>query len=249
MFDVLVLSGAHHDVRARWLTTSMLAHGALVALAAAVTGGAIDQAPPAPTESAVLFFVPKPPPPPPPAATRPPPPETPRLVIAEPPPKGFQTIAAPVEIPTDIPPVDLTQKPLDPRDFTGRGVEGGVADGIVGGTGRVDTGLPQGGLDAIYEATTSDERFQPAVLVSRAEPKYPAALASLGVEGKVSVEFVIDTAGTVEPASFQVLESTHQAFEQAARAVVLSARFRPARLSAHPVRQLSRQAIRFVAAR
>jgi TonB family protein len=179
----------------------------------------------------------------------PPPPEikheplAPAVVIAEPPPKGFQTIATLQDIPTVIPPVDLTQRPLDPRDFTGRGVEGGIAAGVVGGTGKVDGAE---GLNAIYEATTTDASFEQATMVSQPMPRYPKSLEAVGIEGRVAFEFVIDTTGAVEPASIRVLESTHEAFDAAARAALTGAIFRPARLSGRPVRQLTRQSIRFL---
>src|SRR5207237_8965434 len=38
--------------------------------------------------------------------------------------KGFQTVAVPAQIPTDIPPVDLLQR-FDPKDYSGSGIEGG----------------------------------------------------------------------------------------------------------------------------
>lgn len=245
MFEVLIASGAHLDLRARWMTTSVATHGMLVALALATTGKALETRDVTAADPTMLLFVPKPPPPPPPPEARPEP-QVRQIVVAEPPPKGFQTIAAPKDIPTVIPPVDLTQRALDPRDFTGRGVEGGVGDGVIGGTGPV-AAPDAGALDAIYEATTRDERFEPASLLSQPVPRYPPALAAIGVEGRVKVEFVIDTAGQVEPASVRVLESSHPAFEDAARATVVGASFRPARLSTRPVRQLTRQAIRFVA--
>jgi protein TonB len=245
MFEVLVASSAHLDLRPRWITTSVVSHAILVALAVATTGKALTSSAAAPPDPAMLLFVPKPPPPPPPEAKPEPPVQ--RVVVAEPPPKGFQTVAAPKDLPTMIPPIDLTQRRLDPRDFTGRGVEGGVADGVVGGTGQVTSALEGAGLDAIYEATTRDERFQPATLLSQPVPKYPPALAAVGVEGRVKVEFVVDTTGKVEAGSVRILESSHQAFEDAARGTVLGAAFRPARLNSRPVRQLTRQAIRFVA--
>jgi len=167
------------------------------------------------------------------------------MIITAPPPRGFQTVAALQDIPKVIPPVDLTQPALDPRDFTGRGVEGGIAAGVLGGTGEVGTA---GELDRIYEATTSDARFEQASVVSEPTPRYPAALEAVRVEGRVALEFVIDTTGHVEPSSIRILESTHAAFEAAASDAVVRAIFRPARLSRHPVRQLTRQSIRFVAA-
>src|SRR5256885_11842287 len=50
--------------------------------------------------------------------------------------KGFQTVVAPTDIPTNIPPVNL-QEHFDPRDYSCVGVEGGVATGIVPGSDQV----------------------------------------------------------------------------------------------------------------
>jgi len=240
MFEILVASGAHADVKAPWLTTSIVTHALLIAVAVVLTRAALD-APRVPSsEDVMLLFVPKAPEPPPPAAIKPEKP-APILTLAEPPPRGFQTVAAPSDMPTVIPPIELNQRPLDPRDFTGRGVEGGVADGVVGGAVPV-------ARDAIYEAATNVPGFDPAVVLSQPMPKYPAALASVGVEGRVTVEFVIDTTGKVEPLSVRVIESTHQAFELAARRAITGSIFRPAHLSTVAVRQLTRQSVRFVAA-
>jgi TonB family protein len=238
MFDVLLESGPHLQVRARWLTTSVVTHGLIVVLAVLATRAALE-APKVIPERVIFLFVPKP--------TEPPPPEpkaqTPAtsLVSTEPPPKGFQTVVIPTEIPNVIPPIDLEQRPLDPRDFTGRGVEGGVAHGVVGGTGPVE-------IEALYEATTSLEGFEPASVVSQPLPKYPATLAAVGIEGRVMVEFVIDTTGRIEPGSIHATESTHPAFEAAARETMQGSLFHPARLGSRPVRQLTRQSVRFVAA-
>jgi TonB family protein len=243
MFDVLIASSGHPQVRVRWVTTSAITHALLIGLAVSVTRSAIENAPVVTADPAILLFVAKPSPPPPPEVK--PEPVVAPIVATAPPPKGFQTVMAPRDIPDVIPPVDLTQRRLDPRDFTGRGVEGGVANGLVGGTGPVG---PSGGdLNAIYEATTKDDRFEQAVVVAPAAPRYPAVLAAVGIEGNVGVEFVIDTLGRVEPASIRILHSTHEAFESSTRTAVAAAVFRPARLSAHPVRQLTRQSIRFVA--
>ena len=42
--------------------------------------------------------------------------------------KGFQTVIAPTEIPTNIPPINLQEK-FDPKDYSGSGIEGGIAAG------------------------------------------------------------------------------------------------------------------------
>jgi len=244
MLDILVASGAGLELRPRWLTTSVLTHAAVVTLAVVATKGALDH-PKVTPDAAILLYVPRPDPEPATPEVKPAPP-SPDRAIAAPPPKGFQTIAAPADIPTVIPPVDLTQRRLDPRDFTGRGVEGGIAAGVVGGTGKADA---SDALDAIYEASTSDSRFEQAVMISQPLPRYPAPLQAAGIDGRVVLEFVIDTAGRVEPASLRVLESTHPAFDASAREALARASFHPARLGARPVRQLTRQAIRFTTAR
>ena len=138
------------------------------------------------------------------------------------------------EIPTVIPPVDLNQRPFDPRDFTGRGMEGG--------RGRWSGGRhrPRSRVDEIYQATTNLPGFEPAMVLSQPTPEYPAALASVGIEGRVEVQFVIDTTGKVEPSSFQVVKSTQVGFEPAARTAIMGSVFRPAqtqqcsRSPAHP---------------
>ena len=239
MFDVLVASGIHLDLRPKWVTTSMVTHALVIALAIVATKGALDAPRVGVPEETMLLFIPKPEPPPPPEVKSQ---SAPNLVVAEPPPKGFQTVTAPTDIPNLIPPIDLNQRPLDPRDFSGIGVEGGVANGLVGGTGVVAKG------DAIYEATTVLEGFDPAVLLSQPAPKYPEALASAGVTGVVMIEFVVDTAGKAEPRSIRIIETSHPAFEGAARIAVMGALFRPAHLGAVPIRQLTRQRVRFVAA-
>jgi TonB family protein len=241
MFDILVASGTHLELRPRWVSMSLVVHTLVVTLAAVASQKALD-APIITPERAILLFAPKAPEPPrPPEVKRAP---SPRMVIAEAPAKGFQTVAALQDLPKVIPAIDLTQPPLDPRDFTGRGVEGGVADGVVGGTGVVSTSA--GVLDAVYQATTEDARFEQAALVSQPAPRYPRALEAAGVEGRVALEFVIDTTGRVEPASIRILQSSHDAFDVEARAALTGARFRPAKFSGHPVRQLTRQSIRFV---
>jgi protein TonB len=170
----------------------------------------------------------------------------PNLVLADnPPPKGFQTVLAPRDIPTTIPPVDLKTRPLDPRDYTGRGVEGGIARGVVGGTGKVD---PESlAEDVVYTATTELPSFEPARLISQPAPRYPPVLQQIGLSGRVVLQFIVDTAGRVESTSIHIMESTNEGFESPARESVAAAVFHPARLGPKPVRQLARQGVRFIA--
>lgn len=175
------------------------------------------------------------------------------IVVANPPPVGFQTVAALAEIPTDIPPVDLNAKPFDPRDFTGKGAEGGIADGVVGGTGKVTdlaATFVKGEEDdraARRRVFTSAELADPAQIVSQPAPTYPPLLQRAGISGVVELQFIIDTLGRVEPASVKVLSSTHDPFAEEAVKAIKDSRFRPGRQRGDPIRQMVQQRVRFEA--
>jgi TonB family protein len=134
--------------------------------------------------------------------------------------KGFQTVAVPAQIATDMPAVDLQQR-FDPKDYSGSGVEGGRASGIVVSGNEV------------YAEALVEER--PALL-SAPPPVYPALLKQAGIQGRVILPAVIDTTGRVEPASIRILKSPHPAFDQPTKDWVLKALFRPARLRGRGVR-------------
>jgi TonB family protein len=249
MLDVLVVSRPPYRRRPQGVVGSILTHVLLLALVVEATRASADIRP-APVADTTLVFLRRLAPP----AVRPA--EAPRpkedmagnanvIVVADPPPKGFQTIVAPKDIPTTIPPIDLKARALDPRDYTGRGVEGGVAHGVVGGTGKVDPESPA--EEVIYLATTDDARFEPAVLISQPIPKYPPVLREIGLSGRVVLQFVVDTTGRVDSASIRVMESTNDGFEAPARESVAAAVFHPARLGPQPVRQRARQPVRFIA--
>lgn len=90
----------------------------------------------------------------------------------------------------------------------------------------------------VAEAYTADQVDRAARPDSGAEgPAYPDSLYRAGVTGRVVIEFVVDTAGRVEPASLDVLEATHPAFIEAVRAALMVAHFQAARLGGHAVRQ------------
>lgn len=175
------------------------------------------------------------------------------IVVANPPPVGFQTVAALAEIPKDLPPVDLNAKAFDPRDFTGRGVEGGIADGVVGGTGKViDEAASYAKGDGEDPAArrrvfTTAELADPAQIISQPAPKYPPLLQEAGISGMVELQFVIDTLGRVELGSVKVLNATHDPFAEAAVKAIVDSRFRPGRQRGEPIRQLVMQRVRFEA--
>ncbi len=87
--------------------------------------------------------------------------------------------------------------------------------------------------DAPTPASLMDE--WPAFL-SGPPLQYPNLLRQAGIQGRVVVHAIIDTAGRAEPWSVHVIESPHPGFDQAARNFVLEAQFRPGRMRARDVR-------------
>ncbi|HEU5169704.1 MAG TPA: energy transducer TonB [Gemmatimonadales bacterium] len=247
MFELLVASGWRAG---RPLGESLLSLG----LHAVVIFGAVEAsrnvaraASDRPADTTMLFLLrpdPDPPPPKPPEVSAPPPAA---VIVATPPPKGFQTVVAPEDMPTAIPPVDLSQPALDPRNFTGKGVEGGIADGVIGGTGPVDAPVTvTAAVSAVFTAAELDE---PAQVIHQPEPRFPPVLQAAGVEGAVQLEFVIGTTGKVENRSVTVILGTDSAFAEPAREAILGSTFRPARMQGRAVRQLARQTVRFTLVR
>ena len=136
--------------------------------------------------------------------------------------KGFQTVVAPDVIPTNIPPVNL-QEHFDPKDYSGSGVEGGLASGMV----------PTGN-EVFMEAIVEEK---PTVL-SGPIPVYPELLKQAQIQGRVLVQAIVDTLGRAEPNSVKVLQSPNPGFDQSAKTYVLKALFRPARVHGRAVRVL-----------
>ncbi len=149
-------------------------------------------------------------------------PPEPQPVQLDVPLKGFQTVIAPEVMPTNIPPVNLSEK-FDPKDYSGSGVEGGIATGIV----------PTGN-EVFMEAIVEEK---PSVL-SGLQPQYPELLRQAGIQGRVMVQAIIDTTGRAEPPSVKVVSSPNPGFDQPAKNYVLKALFRPARVHGRAVRVL-----------
>ena len=233
---VLVASRPVHVASRSSVSGSILTHfgmGALVVIATLSKPARSNGV----TSDTTLIFLP-------PVAAAPDVPAPVRPPAENPPPKGFQTVATPTAVPTELPPVNLEEQPLDPADFTGIGVEGGVADGVVGGTGDADS-AGTGPADGLYDAATDDARYTAARVVRQVAPDYPPGLRRARVEGSVIIRFVVDTLGRVEPASVEVLESSLAEFNQPAILAMLATRFAAARFDGRAVRQLTNQRISF----
>ena len=161
--------------------------------------------------------------------------EPPVVTSLEPPPKGFQVLTAPVEIPKDIPPVNLDQR-FDPRDYSGVGVEGGVFSGVEGGTGPVVD------LVQVFEEAVVDEVPE---RISCPVPEYPRMMQQASIEGQVLLQFVVEVDGHVKGDNIEVLQASHRAFEGPARDMISRCLFRPGRVRAKPVRVLVQMPIVF----
>jgi periplasmic protein TonB len=124
------------------------------------------------------------------------------------------------------------------------------------------TGASVSGADTVWELNPSrgragGERRTDGVLSAEAvevaaaaipggpTPRYPEALRAAGVEGRVTLEFVVDTAGRVDPHSIRVLESTADAFVASVRDALAGTRYHPALVAGHPVAQRVRQEFAF----
>jgi len=163
----------------------------------------------------------------------PPPPKN-EIASVAPMPKGFQTLAIPTNIPVVIPPPSQNSS-FNAADFSGVGVEGGIAHGVT-------TTGPVIRSDQPYLESVVEERPE---AISGPPPRYPDLLRQAGIDGRVLLEFVVDTSGHVERGSVKVLSSTNQLFEQPAREAISQWTFRPGKISNHPVRVRVQQPINF----
>ena len=167
-----------------------------------------------------------------------PPPPKQELATVAAPPKGFQTLSMPTNIPINIPPPSANTS-FNAADFSGVGVEGGVARGI-------QTTGPVVRTDQPYLESVVEERPE---RVSGPLPKYPEILKQAGIEGRVVVEAIIDTTGHAERGSIKILSSTNQLFEAPARECIAATTFRPGKIAGRAVRVRIQQPFNFAVQR
>lgn len=234
MFNQLLESKAKKEKLAGGTLFSVVLHGGLIAAAVAATAGAGIAEDKSKTEKVQFVEMKKEAPKPKPKEPPPPPPE---VVVKAPPPKGFQVLRAPVEIPIKIPDIDLSKKVTNEEDFSGKGVRGGIAKGVEGGT-------PQ-----IIDPNQTYFEFQVEKPVSQipgtGAPRYPDALRSSGVEGEVQAQFVVNENGRAEPSTFKVLKATNDLFASAVRTALPNMRFYAAEVGGKKVKQLVQQSFQF----
>jgi protein TonB len=78
-----------------------------------------------------------------------------------------------------------------------------------------------------------------------AAPAYPLKLLQSHIMGSVYAQYVVDTTGFADTASFKVLTSTNLEFVIAVREALPYMRFRPAKIGSLKVRQLVEQQFSF----
>jgi protein TonB len=221
MFTTLLESRAPRTRRFAGTVVSALIHGALIAGAVLVTLPRSVDANPEPRTPPEVFWIPILHPPEPPRR------QLHDVLTSEP---GTRLPAEPISITfRDRPSVDIDVGPtlvdheilerggVDPATPIGWGARNGVA-----GDGHA------------WEANQVDR--PPALAGGAIQPRYPASLHAAGIEGRVVLQFVVDTLGRAEPGSVSVIEASHTLFAEAVREVLPRYRFMPGEAGGHRVR-------------
>ncbi|MFN2636161.1 MAG: energy transducer TonB [Gemmatimonadaceae bacterium] len=235
MFNQLIESKPKKEKMAGGTLFSIIFHTVLIggAVYATARAGIKDEK----TKAEKIQFVEMKKEPPKPEPDKPPPPK--EVVIKPPPPKGFQVLRAPLKIDIKIPEIDLSKAVTNENDFSGKGVKGGVANGVVGGKAIVDN-------QTYFEFQVE----KPAEMLSDSpKPRYPSVLESSGIAGEVQAQFVVNTDGRADMSEFKVLKSTNELFTQAVKNVLPRMHFSPAMIGGKPVKQLVQQSFQFAVPR
>jgi protein TonB len=243
---------------------SIILHVAVIFLAVFATARAGTQKRERVKAENVRFVAVKKAEPPPPPKTPPPPkkveapkpkpkaPEPPKIkapelpkVEAPAPPKGFQVVPPPVSVPTALPSIDLSKAVTNEADFSGKGVAGGKADGVEGGTGKEgDTGKSAG----VKEEHGPYMEFQvekPVEKIGGDSPEYPSSLRESGVEGQVLAQFVVNESGRADMGTFKVLNSSNPQFTAAVKNALPRMKFSAAQIGGKKVQQLVQMPFQF----
>src|SRR5512140_614607 len=222
MFTNLIESKPQKSKSLGGTIASIAIHAILITLAVYVTAHAGEKIVEKNRQEDVVFAKqPKPPPP--------------DVVAAPPPPKGFQVLTAPINIPDKIPDVDLSKAVTDEKDFSGKGVAGGKANGVVGG-------VPQNSDQPYFEFQVE----KPALpREGNPNPKYPSMLESSRVEGEVLAQFVVDTTGKADMSTFKVLSSSNELFASSLKSTLPQWKFYLAEAGGHKVKQIVQLPLKF----
>ena len=143
---------------------------------------------------------------------------------------GVLTLNDVVNVPDQLPDVELATRPPNDGDWLGTALPHDRGTGIPGMV------APSGG---IYTASQVDE---PVVAMPGSPgPRYPEMFRAAGVQGEVVATFVVDTTGRADPASFMILRETDAVFGSAVRNALSAMRFIPAKAGGRKVKQQVQQ--------
>lgn len=164
----------------------------------------------------------------------PPEPEAPPPVV-----KGTQMLVPPEEPPPTIAPPSTNEQAVNPEDFSGQGVEGGVAKGVEGGVAQSTVEREAPADEGTYELTAVEDL--PSLrnrsdFARQLERNYPPLLRDAGVTGTVQVRFRVLEDGRVDGESITITNSTHEQFNDPTMRAVRAMRFSPAKVNGRPVK-------------
>ena len=236
---------------------SLVLHLTILFLAIFATARAGARRAEKPRETKVSFVAVKKDEPPPPPKKEPPkeapkPKATPKVVnlptlpkeVAPAPPKGFKVVVAPVNVPTNLPTIDLSKAITNENDFSGKGVAGGSDKGVKGGTGTEgDIGKLAGVAD--HGPYMEFQVEKPVEKIGGDSPVYPPSLRDSGVEGQVLAQFVVNESGRYEGGSLKILSSSNPAFTAAVKDALPRMRFSAAQIGGKKVQQLVQMPFQF----
>lgn len=233
MFGRLPESRAKPQFRIGGTFVSVTIHALMIAGVVALTANA-HVAAPDPVVERLAALVDVSPPPPPPAR------QPPRVASASATPvaAGTPSLVAPITVPLDLPPIQLSATALsdDVLSRTPRGIVGGATSGNRAAVGAL---LPN-------QPFTAEQVDKPVLLrPGSPAPTYPEYLRRAGITGTVTVEFVVDTLGRIDLESIRVRGSDHEQLTGSVRATLPRLRFLPAEFQGRKVPQLVQLPFRF----
>lgn len=212
----------------RSMIPSIAFHAGVIFLAVRATANAALAPATSPQESPLVYFPPRPP------------------AMPSAPAHGSSSARPnPQQLPrTDIPTLSFTVGQIPPAlPARSQGLPT-VDEFRSGGLPTVGWGNPgESGATSVLRGDEVDRQVEP--LGGGPRPDYPDALRAASVGGTVVAEFVVDTSGRPEPASFHTIRADDPRFVTAVRAAVLRARFRPAEAAGRRVRQLVQEPFTF----
>lgn len=229
MLQILVESRAARPRRVAWTALSFIAHSSAVVAALFLTARATPDVRRSEPVQDIIYVAPRP-------AIQP--------ALPAPAVDAAASIIIPrtdFTIPVIVPPTAVAPN----ADWFNRITED-LARTTVGTITGGNTGVPvaPGG---IHTAATVDRVVIP--LPGNPLPVYPTRLSRAGVEGDVSVAFVVDTTGRVEASSIEIIQASHALFGEAVKQWLQLTRYAPATAHGKYVRQLVRQRVGFTITR